>query len=105
MENIMNLIEPSVLIICLCVGYVWKHMTLVENKTHDYIPLSLMFLGIILTCWMKFSVDVGVIAQGAITGLASVGLHQAFTRTIEGLSSTHSIPEKNNNNSDKAEGE
>lgn len=102
----MNLIEPSVLVICLCVGYVWKHMTIVENKTHDYIPLTLMFLGIILTCWMQWSIDVGVIAQGAITGLASVGLHQAFVRTIEGLSSTHSIPDKtDNNNSDKAEGE
>lgn len=106
MENLMNLIEPSVLVICLCVGYVWKHMTIVENKTHDYIPLTLMFLGIILTCWMQWSIDVGVIAQGAITGLASVGLHQAFVRTIEGLSSTHSIPDKtDNNNSDKAEGE
>lgn len=94
MENLMNLIEPSVLIICLCIGYVWKHMTLVENKTHDYIPLSLMLIGIVLTCWMKWSVDVGIIAQGAITGLASVGLHQTFVRTLEGLSGDKEPEEK-----------
>lgn len=103
MENIMNLIEPSVLIICLCAGYVWKHMTLVENKTHDYIPLTLMFLGIVLTCWMKWSFDVGIIAQGAITGLASVGLHQTFTRTIEGLSTNTNVHEKEDKSEEDGE--
>lgn len=97
----MNLVEPSVLIICLCIGFVWKHMTLVENKTHDYIPLTLMLIGVVLTCWMKWSVDVGVIAQGAITGLASVGLHQTFTRTIDGLSATSQSPLEKNDKEDK----
>ena len=34
------------------------------------------------------------LAAGAITGVASVGLHQLFSRTISGLSGTDSTEDK-----------
>lgn len=83
--TINQLLIPSVLIVCLVVGYCWKKLTAFEAKSHDLIPTALSLLGMVLTCFtLGWSLD--HIAQGLITGLASTGLHQAFTRFIEGMS-------------------
>lgn len=89
MFNIQEWIVPTVLIICLCVGYAIKHVKAIDIKFNDYIPLALLILGALLSCLMVGSCSIEAVAQGMLTGLASVGLHQAFTRTIEGLSSNN----------------
>lgn len=69
-----------VLIACLIVGYIIKKWIKdVENK---YIPTILAVLGAILNAVVS-GVSVETIVYGALTGLASTGLHQAFKQFIE----------------------
>ena len=90
MENLTQFIEPVSLIVCLCVGYVIKNTKAFEKVANDYIPLIELILGIVLVsandAMGGVALGVSTIARGAMTGIASVGLHQLFTRTIQGLS-------------------
>ena len=90
LEAITNFIEPVSLIVCLCVGYVIKNTKAFEKVANDYIPLIELILGIVLVsandAMGGIGLGVSTIASGAMTGIASVGLHQLFTRTIKGLS-------------------
>ncbi|WP_270430887.1 phage holin family protein [Anaerostipes hominis (ex Lee et al. 2021)] len=72
-----------VLAACLAVGYVIKKsLDFIPNK---YIPLILAVLGAVLGCITEGTVSMESIVYGAITGLASTGLHQTFTRMMEGV--------------------
>ena len=90
MENLTQFIEPVSLIVCLCVGYVIKNTKPFAKVANDYIPLIELILGIVLVsandAMGGVALGVSTIARGAMTGIASVGLHQLFTRTIQGLS-------------------
>lgn len=86
MEQLSEFIVSWVLIICLCIGYAVKHIPWIDQKFNDYIPIALMILGAIFSCTFYQSCSIEIIGKGMLTGLASVGLHQAFKRTIEGLS-------------------
>ena len=90
MENLTQFIEPVSLIVCLCVGYVIKNTKPFAKVANDYIPLIELILGIVLVsandAMGGIALGVSTIARGAMTGIASVGLHQLFTRTIKGLS-------------------
>lgn len=67
---------------CLAAGYIMKKsLDFIPNK---YIPLILATMGAILGCIADKEVSMESIVYGAITGLASTGLHQTFTRIIEG---------------------
>lgn len=68
--------------ICLCVGYVIKHsLDFIPNK---YIPLIMLILGTITNVLINLNtgVNASVILGGMLSGLASTGLHQAFSRLI-----------------------
>lgn len=68
--------------ICLCVGYVIKHsLDFIPNK---YIPLIMLVLGTIINILINLSagISASVILGGMLSGLASTGLHQAFSRLI-----------------------
>lgn len=67
--------------ICLCVGYVIKHsLDFIPNK---YIPLIMLILGTIINVLINLkNINAGVILGGMLSGLASTGLHQAFTKLI-----------------------
>ncbi|WP_409016135.1 phage holin family protein [Anaerostipes caccae] len=81
LEFITEYYIPIVLAACLIVGYVIKKsLDFIPNK---YIPLILAVLGAVLGC-VATSITLETIVYGAFTGLASTGLHQAFTRVIEG---------------------
>lgn len=72
---------PVVVVACLIVGYVIKQsLDFIPNK---YIPLILAILGAVVACWANSIVDLNTVVYGAFSGLASTGLHQAFTRIIE----------------------
>lgn len=83
-------VQPTALVICLCIGYVIKNTKPLEAVSNDYIPFIEVCLGIVCvsvgTILTGDPMNLEVIAQGAATGVISVGMHQLFTRTIEGLS-------------------
>ena len=70
-----------VMVACLVVGYILKtSFDFVPNK---YIPTILAVVGAVLNAIVS-GVSVNAIVYGALMGLASTGLHQAFTRFVEG---------------------
>lgn len=70
-----------VVVACLVVGYlIKKSFDFVQNK---YIPTILAALGAVLNAVVA-GVTVENIVYGALMGLASTGMHQAFTRFVEG---------------------
>lgn len=69
-----------VFVACLIVGYIIKtSLDFVPNK---YIPTILAVFGAILNAVVS-GVSVNSVVAGAFMGLASTGMHQAFTRFIE----------------------
>ncbi len=76
-----NLIIPIVLVICLVVGYILKKW--VHDLDNKYIPTIEAILGAVLGCIAMKGISIEIIASGALTGLASTGLHQLFTQYIE----------------------
>ena len=69
-----------VVVACLVVGYVIKRW--IEDGKNKYIPTILAVLGAILNAIVS-GVSVESIVYGALMGLASTGMHQAFTKFIE----------------------
>ena len=74
-----------VVVACLVVGYIIK--TSFDTIPNKYIPTILAALGAILNAIVS-GVSVESIVYGALMGLASTGLHQAFTRFVEGSDNT-----------------
>lgn len=77
---------PVVLVACLVVGYCIKHISWLETVANEYIPTILAVLGAalaVLSAYLgKSPVTLETVVYGAFTGLASTGLHQAFTQII-----------------------
>lgn len=69
-----------VMVACLVVGYIFK--TSFDRVPNKYIPTILAVVGAVLNAIVS-GVSVESIVYGALMGLASTGLHQAFTRFIE----------------------
>lgn len=69
--------------ICLCVGYVLKHLVPTE-KVNKFIPLIMALLGVILNVWLNsFAFTPAILLGGLFSGLSSTGLHQVFKQFIE----------------------
>lgn len=78
--NIINtMIIPIITVACLCIGYVMKKWLPQDDK---YIPTSLFFLGAIFGA-IYFGPTFEGIVKGMVSGLAAVGLHEAFTQFIK----------------------
>lgn len=73
---------PVVVVACLIVGYCVKHIKWLEAISNEYIPSILAILGAVLGCVANSSISLETIVYGAFSGLASTGLHQAFTQII-----------------------
>ena len=71
---------PIVLAACLVIGYVLKKWIPTDNK---WIPTILAIAGAILGCWAYKDITMVSVFGGAVTGLASTGLHQAFKQLID----------------------
>ena len=66
----------------LCIGYVLKNsFPKLDNK---YIPLIMVFLGVVLNIWIAKKITPDILLAGMISGLSSTGLHQAFKNIIGG---------------------
>ena len=73
---------PVVVVACLIVGYCIKHIKWLDAISNEYIPTILAVLGAILCCVSTEAVSLEIIVYGALSGLASTGLHQAFKQII-----------------------
>lgn len=79
--QVTNYFVLVVLVACLVVGYILK--TSFTGFPNKYIPTVLALIGMTLNLAVSgLSIESAV--YGAVMGLASTGLHQAFTRFIEG---------------------
>lgn len=70
-----------VVVACLVVGYIIK--TSFDRIPNKYIPTILAFVGAVLNAVVS-GASVESVVYGALMGLASTGLHQAFTKFVEG---------------------
>ena len=79
MEFIDGLIMPIITAAALCIGYVMKKWLPTDDK---WIPTVLLFLGA-LSGLILFGVDYEGVVKGMVSGLAAVGLHQAFKQHLK----------------------
>lgn len=80
-----NLNEGFTLVVmlgCLVVGYIIKHVSFFNKIPNDTIPAILAVIGMVLNVIVN-DVSVESFVYGAITGLASTGFHQSFKNFIE----------------------
>ena len=74
---------PLIVGICLCVGYILKHLVTTE-AVDKYIPLIMGALGVVLNVWISQSFTAEILLAGLFSGLASTGLHQVFAQLVKG---------------------
>lgn len=71
-----------VLVACLVVGYIIKHATFLNKIPNNDIPVILAVLGAVLNAAVS-GPSIESVVYGAVMGLASTGLHQAFGNFID----------------------
>lgn len=82
MDILNHYLVPVIVGLCLVAGYLLKHVTCADNR---FIPLVVTVLGVALAVWMHCpTVTPEVILGGAVSGLASTGMHQLFKQWIDG---------------------
>lgn len=79
MDYLDLLIIPIITVACMCVGYILKHWMPTDNK---WIPTILLILGA-ASGIILFGLDYEGIVKGMVSGLAAVGLHQAFYQHLK----------------------
>lgn len=72
-----------VTVACLVVGYIIKHATFLKWISNSDIPVILAVVGAVLNAAVS-GVSIESIVYGAVMGLSSTGLHQAFKNFVEG---------------------
>lgn len=77
-------INPTVVCFCLIVGYAIKH--LLPSVSNRIIPTVVVIVGIVVALWINqwAVITPDIILSGALSGLASTGLHQLFKQWIDG---------------------
>lgn len=73
---------PIVIIACLIIGYCIKHITWLDKVSNQYIPTILAVLGAIFGCVVN-GVSFQNVVAGALSGLISTGLYEAFRNVVE----------------------
>lgn len=80
---IMEFVVVVVLGICLCIGYIIKHV-IPGDTVNRFIPLILGVLGVVLNVWFNgWQLTPEILLGGLASGLASTGLHQVFKNLVE----------------------
>lgn len=83
MEFLNDYLVLLVVGICLCIGYVIKHL-IPTDKVNRFIPLIMAVLGVVLNVWLNgFALTPEILLGGLASGLASTGMHQLFRQFIE----------------------
>lgn len=82
MEMLNNYLVPVIVALCLIVGYVIKHW--IQDADNKIIPTVVTVVGVVAAAAMNWgSITTEVIVGGALSGLASTGLHQLFKQWID----------------------
>ena len=79
-EDLTQYFVLGVMVACLVIGYILK--TSFDRVPNKYIPTILAVVGAVLNAAVS-GVSIESIVYGALMGLASTGMHQAFTRFVE----------------------
>ena len=78
---VSNYLVVAVILVCCCIGYVIKtSLNFIPNK---YIPLIMACIGVVLNYFIAGYFNVNILLGGMLSGLSSVGHHQAFKNLIE----------------------
>lgn len=72
-----------VVVACLVVGYIIKHATFLSKIPNNDIPVILAVVGAVSNLIVS-GLSFESIVYGALMGLTSTGLHQAFKNFVEG---------------------
>ena len=72
---------PVIVVACVLVGYVIKVTPPFAKIANNYIPLIVTVLGAVLGV-VANGLTLEAIVYGAVSGLASTGLHQVFTQLL-----------------------
>ena len=75
MEQLANYSIPVIVGICVCVGYIIKHL-IPSDKINRFIPLIVGVLGVLLNMWLKFGISPEILLEGLVSGLSSTGLYE-----------------------------
>lgn len=78
---VSNYLVVAVILVCCCIGYVIK--TSLDFISNKYIPLIMACIGVVLNYFIAGYFNVNILLGGMLSGLSSVGLHQAFKNLIE----------------------
>lgn len=82
MEMLNNYLVPVIVALCLIVGYVIKHW--IKDADNKIIPTVVTVVGVVAAAAMNWgSITIETIVGGALSGLASTGLHQLFKQWID----------------------
>ena len=79
-EDLTQYFVLVVMVACLVIGYILK--TSFDRVPNKYIATILAVVGAVLNAAVS-GVYIESIVYGALMGLASTGMHQAFTRFLE----------------------
>lgn len=82
MEFLTEYYAPVIMGICVCVGYIIKHL-IPSDKINRFIPLIAGVLGVGLNMWLQMSVTPLVVLTGLVSGLSSTGMYEAFEQLIK----------------------
>lgn len=78
---IVDMYVPMIVVACLIVGYIFKKW--IKDVDNKWIPTIVTILGLVLGgCINGWTFEAAI--SGALSGLASTGLHQLFSQIIEG---------------------
>ncbi len=78
---ITDMYIPIIVVACLIVGYIFKKW--IKDVDNKWIPTIVAIMGLFLAGVMD-GWSIQSLVAGALSGLASTGLHQLFTQIIEG---------------------
>ncbi|MCI7638890.1 MAG: phage holin family protein [Clostridiales bacterium] len=83
MEILNTFVNPVIVCFCLVVGYAIKH--LLPKVSNRIIPTVVVIVGIVVALWINqwAVITPDIILSGALSGLASTGLHQLFKQWID----------------------
>lgn len=81
MEFLNDYLVLIVVGICLCIGYVIKHL-IPNDSVNKFIPLIMAILGVGLNIWINFAVTPEIMLGGLLSGLASTGMYELFAQFI-----------------------
>lgn len=83
MEQFANYAIPVIVGICMCVGYIIKHL-ISTDKINRFIPLIVGVLGVLLNIWLKFGISPEILLEGLVSGLSSTGLYELVDKLSRG---------------------